>query len=88
MAAPDEGAPFLYAPPEAVLDRGTHAKMAGLLHDHRERLTVEQAGRAGDTGAGGGSDVLDVVYLVACYYFARYRHVPDAERDWNRHACT
>ncbi|MER5295985.1 CHAT domain-containing protein [Streptomyces pharetrae] len=88
MTAPDEGAPFLYTPPEAVLDRGTHAKMAGLLHDHRERLTVEQAGRAGDTGAGSGSDVLDVVYLVACYYFARYRHVPDAEKDWNRHACT
>ncbi|MEV8554791.1 CHAT domain-containing protein [Streptomyces glaucescens] len=88
MTAPDEAAPFLHTPPEAVLDHGTHARMAGLLHDHRERLTVGRAGRTGGTGADGGSDVLDVVYLVACYYFARYRHVPDAERDWNRHACT
>ncbi|MER6346503.1 CHAT domain-containing protein [Streptomyces sp. NPDC001595] len=29
-----------------------------------------------------------MIYLVACYHFARYRHVlPEAEKDWNRHAC-
>ncbi|MFD7701751.1 CHAT domain-containing protein [Streptomyces caelestis] len=88
MTAPDEWAPYLFAPPEAVLDRGTHARLVGLLQGRCEHLTVERVGEAGDTDADSGGDVLAVVYLLACYYFSRCRHAPEAEKEWNCHAST
>ncbi|MFD7439383.1 CHAT domain-containing protein [Streptomyces sp. NPDC059861] len=88
MAAPDQAAPFLFEAPANVLSRRTHGNLAGLLHDVREKLTPRQTGGTGGSAdPDADTDVLDVVYLVACYHFARYRHVPEEEKEWNGHAC-
>jgi hypothetical protein len=86
MADPDAAAPFLFEPPENVLARRIHYNLAELLHGFRDKLTPEQAAAEGDSESG-DTDVLYAIYLVACYHFARYRHVPEEEKDWNRHAC-
>ncbi|CAL9335328.1 hypothetical protein SUDANB105_00158 [Streptomyces sp. enrichment culture] len=78
MADPDGAAPFLFDRPESVLARRTHHNLADFVHDVRDELTPKQAA---------GTDAFDVIYLVACYHFARYLHVPEEEKDWNRHAC-
>ncbi|MFI6107511.1 CHAT domain-containing protein [Streptomyces sp. NPDC051310] len=87
MAAPEEAPLFLLEPPESVLARGTHDNLAKLIYQVRDKLTPEQAG-----GTGGserlGTKVLDVVYLLGCYHFARWWHAPEEEKNWNRYAFT
>ncbi|MDN3294358.1 CHAT domain-containing protein [Streptomyces ficellus] len=59
--------------------RNTHDHLAELIYQVRDKLTPEQAGGTGGS-EGLGTKVLDVVYLVGCYHFARWWHAPEEEK--------
>ncbi|MGW1402232.1 CHAT domain-containing protein [Streptomyces sp. NPDC002405] len=75
MAAPEFGLPFMAEPAESVLGLRMHRTTADMVFDARGRLTLDQPGGAD------GVD-LEAVYLAACYYTARLKHLPREASSW------
>ncbi|MEV4434736.1 CHAT domain-containing protein [Streptomyces sp. NPDC049585] len=76
----EEGAaPWSAESRDEVLAGRTHCNVAMALHEVRDRLTPEGVGPV-------GSEVFVRVYMAAYYYLARYFHLPEAKREWDRHA--
>ncbi|MEV7177809.1 CHAT domain-containing protein [Kitasatospora sp. NPDC093679] len=71
--APELGLPFFGDTAEAVLSIETHRNIAKIVYEAREQLTPERPGARGVD--------IEAVYLAACYYAARLKHLT-GEGSW------